>query len=350
MWLIYGYCLRNTGKVVTIVRKTSPSLRATAMRDFMSILDGAGLYNVDFHNRTNLEYKLNNNLIEFVSCDSPQKVRGRKRDVLFINEANECSREDWLQLTLRTTEKVIIDFNPSDAYHWIYEEVIPREDATFRQTTYADNPFLGASIVAEIERLREADPDYWRVYGLGERATLSNIVYSHYKEIPVLPAEAKLVAYGLDFGYSVDPSALVAVYEADGGYVIDEIFYSTKMTNSDIGREMREAGIGRHDRIVADAAEPKSIDQIHGMGFNIHPARKGADSVRAGIDMLRSKPLSILSGSANGIKELRSYRWGLDKNDQPMNKPVGVDHLLDAVRYVVMWNERNPNYGTYALG
>lgn len=349
-WLVFGYCLRNTGKVVTIVRKTSPSLRATAMRDFLAILDAADLYNPENHNRTNLEYRLNNNLVEFVSCDSPQKVRGRKRDVLFLNEANECLREDYMQLSLRTTERIILDYNPSDAYHWIYEEVIPREDCTFHQTTYLDNPFLGASIVAEIERLREADPDYWRVYGLGERATLANIVYGHYREIDHVPGEARLVAHGLDFGYSVDPSALVAVYEYEGGYIFDELFYAPKMTNSDIAREMRVMGITRHQRVIADSAEPKSIDQIHGAGFNVHPARKGADSVRAGIDMIRSKPLWITARSANGIKELRSYRWMLDKNEKPMNKPEGVDHFLDAARYVVLWNEKNPNYGAYAIG
>lgn len=349
-WLVYGYLLRHQNKVVTIVRKTSPSLRATAMRDFLSILDQADLYSPDNHNRTNLEYRLNNNLVEFVSCDSPQKVRGRKRDALFINEANECSREDYMQLSLRTSERIILDYNPSDAYHWIYEEVVPREDCTFYQTTYKDNPFLGASIVAEIERLKEADPDYWRVYGLGERATLTNIVFGHYQEIDTVPPDAKLIAYGLDFGYSVDPSALVAVYDHEGGYVLDECFYAPKMTNADIAREMRTLGITRHQRVIADSAEPKSIDQIHGAGFNVHPARKGPDSVRAGIDMIRSKPLSITKRSINGIKELRSYRWMLDKNEQPMNKPEGVDHFLDAARYVVLWNERNPNYGAYALG
>ena len=344
-WLVYGYLLKHQNKVVTIVRKTSPSLRATAMRDFLSILDQADLYNPDNHNRTNLEYRLNNNLVEFVSCDSPQKVRGRKRDALFINEANECSREDYMQLSLRTSERIILDYNPSDAYHWIYEEVVPREDCTFHQTTYKDNPFLGASIVAEIERLKEADPDYWRVYGLGERATLTNIVFGHYQEIDTVPPDAKLIAYGLDFGYSVDPSALVAVYDHEGGYVLDECFYAPKMTNADIAREMRTLGVTRHQRVIADSAEPKSIDQIHGAGFNVHPARKGPDSVRAGIDMIRSKPLSITKRSSNGIKELRSYRWMLDKNEQPMNKPEGVDHFLDAARYVVLWNERNPNYG-----
>ena len=202
-WLVYGYLLKHQNKVVTIVRKTSPSLRATAMRDFLSILDQADLYNPDNHNRTNLEYRLNNNLVEFVSCDSPQKVRGRKRDALFINEANECSREDYMQLSLRTSERIILDYNPSDAYHWIYEEVVPREDCTFHQTTYKDNPFLGASIVAEIERLKEADPDYWRVYGLGERATLTNIISTGTSTASIL---------SLPLRYTLNKSAVSCIF------------------------------------------------------------------------------------------------------------------------------------------
>lgn len=352
-WIIFGYCMKNTGKVVTIVRQTLPSLRATAMRDFFQILDDNGLYDESKHNKTNFEYILNGNLVEFVPCDSSQKIRGRRRNLLFANEANELSKETWRQLAMRTSGEppaLCLDFNPSDAYHWIYDEIIPREDCTFHRTTYLDNPFLDPSVIAEIERLRDADPDYWRVYGLGERALLSNAVFGHFKELDNVPPSAKLVAYGLDFGYSVDPSACVAVYEHENGYLVDELFYSSNMTNADLAREMRAQGIGKYDRVIADSAEPKTIDQLHGAGFNIHPCVKGADSVRAGIDQMRSKPLYVTSRSQNAIKEMRNYRWAEDKNGNPINKPEGVDHILDATRYVVMWNERNPNYGTYALG
>ena len=348
-WLIVGYLLQETGQTLSIVRKTMPSLRATAMRDFFTILDGLGLYDPNMHNRTNMEYTINANLVEFISCDQPQKLRGRKRNTLFMNEANEIQKEDYLQMNLRTSDRVILDYNPSDAFHWIYDDIIPRDDCDFYKTTYLDNPFLPDSLKAEILQLKEADPDYWRVYGMGERAELTNSVFGHWREVPAVPADFRLIGYGLDFGYSVDPSAMVGVYTDGNSYCFDELIYRTGMTNADIGNTMRDLGISRSDAVVADSAEPKSIDQIHGMGFNIHPCEKGPDSVRAGIDYLRSRPLLVTSRSVNGIKELRGYRWAEDKNGQPLNKPLGRDHFIDACRYGAMWMAKRPNYGQYAI-
>ena len=169
LYLIFYYCSQNTKKTVTICRKTFPALRATVMRDFLEILRTHNLYNEALHNKSNSEYNLFGNLIEFISLDQPTKVRGRKRDLLFINEANELYWEDWQQLLFRTKEKIIIDYNPSDEYHWIYDKIIPRDDSAFYKTTYLDNPFLETSIRSEIERLKDTDELYWQVYGLGER-------------------------------------------------------------------------------------------------------------------------------------------------------------------------------------
>jgi hypothetical protein len=189
-------CHKNTGLVITICRKTFPALRATAMRDFFEILNKEGAYNVELHNKSEGTYQLWGNLVEFISVDQPQKVRGRKREILFINEANELSLEDWRQLMLRTTDRVIIDFNPSDEFHWIYEQVIPREDADFFQTTYKDNPFLPESVVMEIERFKDVDENFWRVYGLGERGTSQATIFTHWKEIDQIPNEYKLLTTG----------------------------------------------------------------------------------------------------------------------------------------------------------
>ena len=167
MWLIFGYALKNKKKVITICRKTYPALRTSAMRDFIQILQDYKLYDERNHNKSSAEYILNGNLIEFISLDQPQKVRGRKRDTLFINEANELHWEDWQQLVFRTEGRIIIDYNPSDEFHWIYEKVKTRDDAEFHITTYKNNPFLPQSIKDEIELLRDTDEDYWRVYGLG---------------------------------------------------------------------------------------------------------------------------------------------------------------------------------------
>jgi phage terminase large subunit len=171
VWVIFYYCSQNEGHTVTICRKTFPSLRASVMRDFLEILQRYEIYEEKYHNKTNNEYALNGNLVEFISLDQPQKIRGRKRNLLYINEANELYFEDWQQLIMRTTGKVVIDYNPSDAFHWIYDKVIPREDCEFFKTTYKDNPFLEPELVKEIERLQGTDDDYWRIYGLGERGS-----------------------------------------------------------------------------------------------------------------------------------------------------------------------------------
>jgi phage terminase large subunit len=178
LWVIFHYCATNTGKVVTICRKTFPSLRASVMRDFLEILRAHDLYREENHNMSSHEYHLNGNMIEFISLDQPQKIRGRKRNMLYINEANELFYEDWQQLIFRTDGKIVLDYNPSDTFHWIYDRVITRNDCDFFQTTYLDNPFLDPIIVEEIERLRDTDEDYWRVYGLGERGSNRAAIFS----------------------------------------------------------------------------------------------------------------------------------------------------------------------------
>ena len=344
-------CHKNSGLVITICRKTFPALRATSMRDFFEILNREDIYNPDLHNKSDATYQLWGNMVEFISIDQPQKVRGRKRDVLFINEANEINLEDWRQLLLRTTGRVLIDYNPSDEFHWIYDEVIPREDAAFFQTTYQDNPFLPQSVVMEIERFKEADENFWRVYGLGERGASQATVFTHWKEIDQIPNEFKPLNYGLDFGYTNDPTAIVQTFTDGHGFAVDELCYATRLTNSDISKVLRDSGVSRSDVIICDSAEPKSIDEIHAHGFNTHGARKGKDSVKNGIQFLHSRPLLVTARSVNVIKELRNYKWKEDKNGKQLNEPVdSFNHAIDAMRYAITFNQTNPNFGSYAIG
>lgn len=344
-------CHKNSGLVITICRKTFPALRATAMRDFFEILNKEEIYNPDLHNKSDATYQLWGNMVEFISIDQPQKVRGRKRDVLFINEANEINLEDWRQLLLRTTGRVLIDYNPSDEFHWIYEEVIPREDAEFFRTTYKDNPFLPESVVMEIERFRTADENFWKVYGLGERGTSQSTIFTHWKEINQIPNEYKLLNIGLDFGYTNDPTAIVRVYTDGHGFAVDELCYATRLTNSDIAKVLRDNQVNRSDVVICDSAEPKSIDEIHAYGFNTHGARKGKDSVKNGIQFLHSRPLLVTARSVNLIRELRNYKWKEDKNGKQLNDPVdSFNHAIDAMRYAITFNQTNPNFGSYAIG
>ncbi len=344
-------CHKNSGLVITICRKTFPALRATAMRDFFEILNKEEIYNPDLHNKSDATYQLWGNMVEFISIDQPQKVRGRKRDVLFINEANEINLEDWRQLLLRTTGRVLIDYNPSDEFHWIYEEVIPREDAEFFRTTYKDNPFLPESVVMEIERFKTADENFWKVYGLGERGTAQSTIFTHWTEINQIPNEYKLLTTGIDFGYTNDPTAIVRVYTDGHGFAVDELCYATRLTNSDISKVLRDNEVHRSDVVICDSAEPKSIDEIHAHGFNTHGARKGKDSVKNGIQFLHSRPLLITARSVNLIRELRNYKWKEDKNGKQLNEPVdNFNHAIDAMRYAITFNQTNPNFGSYAIG
>lgn len=348
-WIIFYYSTHNEGHTITICRKTFPSLRASVLRDFLTILQHYEIYDEKYHNKTNNEYELNGNLIEFISLDQPQKIRGRKRNLLFINEANELFFEDWQQLIMRTTDKVIIDYNPSDSFHWIYDKVIPREDCEFFQTTYKDNPFLEPELIKEIERLQFTDNDYWRIYGLGERGSSRATIFQ-FSVVDEVPADVKILSYGLDFGFTNDNSALVAVYKDGENLYLDELLYHTNLTNPDISDKFAELHLTRQDEIFADSAEPKSIEELYRMRWNVKPTAKGADSVMAGIDMLKRYKIHVTSSSLNIIKELQNYKWQEDKNGNLLNKPIdNFNHAIDATRYAV-WNKLSkPNYGIYAI-
>ena len=317
-------CLEETGKIFTICRKTLPALKGTAYRDVLNILKELELYSEENHNKSELSYTLNGNLIEFISVDQPVKIRGRKRHYLWCNEANEFNYEDWQQLILRTTEKIYLDYNPSDPYSWIYEKVHTRDDCTFLQSTYRANPFLDDDTIAEIERLKDIDPDYWRVYGLGEIGTIQTMIFRNFQLVD--DVQGRLVGYGLDFGFTNSPTALVEVRQLDDSLYIRELLYEKRLTNTDLANKMKELGVERTTEIVGDSAEPKSIEEIYRQGFNIKPAKKGA-GIHLGIDIMRRYKLNITKDSLNAIKEFRGYKWATDKNGDVLNTPVKVnDH------------------------
>ena len=339
--------LNETGKVFTICRKTLPALKGTAYRDVLELLKQLDLYSEEYHNKSELSYSLNGNLIEFISVDQPQKIRGRKRDYLWLNEANEFTYEDYQQLILRTTDKIYLDYNPSDPYSWIYEKVITRDDCTFFKSTYKANPFLDKDTIAEIERLKDLDPDYWQIYGLGNIGSIQTAIFRKFELIDEV--QGRLVGYGLDFGFTNSPSALVAVYISDDNLYIKEMLYEKRLTNTDLANKLREFKIDRQSEIVADSAEPKSIEEVYRSGFNIKPAKKGA-GIHLGIDIMRRYKLHITKDSLNAIKEFRSYKWATDKNGDVLNTPVKVnDHLIDATRYLCL-NKLSVNHsGKYYI-
>lgn len=342
------YRYQNANYTIDVIRASFPSLRASVYRDFLNILHREQWYDERNHNKTENTYNLFGNLWRFMSADQPQKFRGVARNFAFLNEANELTLETFRQISFRCTNKMFIDFNPSMEYHWLYDEVIPRDDCEFFKSTYKDNPFLNEATIAEIERLKETDENYWRIYGLGERGkSRATIFESHiYDE---LPTGAEVVAYGLDWGFSSDPTALVKVHRHGTDLYIEELMYTGGLTNQDIIGRLENLGIGRHDEIVADNAEPKSIEEIRRARFNIKPSKKGPDSIRKGIDLMRRHKLHIKSDSLNVQKEFRNYKWKTDADNRTLPVPEsGWDHAVDAVRYVCL-NKLLRRTGTYTI-
>lgn len=348
IWLIFYYCPYNRNKTITICRKTFPSLRASVMRDFISILQDNQMYSEESHNKSSNEYILYGNLVEFISLDQPRKVRGRKRDLLFINEANELYWEDWQQLLFRTKEKIIIDYNPSDEYHWIYDKVIPRDDCAFFITTYLDNPFLGDSIKKEIERLKDTDEQYWQIYGLGIKAITKSTIF-RYIEVNDIPETAKFLSYGMDFGYTNDPTTLIGIWIDGYNLYAKEFLYRTMMTTIDINKFLKSLNIER-ELIWADSAEVRLIDELKRMGWNIRPSIKGRDSINAGIDLLKRYKIHLTKDSTNAIQEFRNYKWQEDRSGKMINSPIdNHNHLIDALRYGTYSILSKPNFGKYVI-
>lgn len=327
-----AYKYRNHGLIISIAREAMPALRGTTMRDFFEILNSYGAYSEKNHNKKDNIYKLYGNYFEFFSLQEEQKVKGRKRDILYLNEANECLHKIYLQLMFRTRGFAIMDYNPSfDQFHWIPEHVLSRNDCKKIVTTYKDNPHITHEQVKEIERLKDADQNYWRIYGLGETGISTEHVYNHWK---IAPADLKYedwdYCYGLDFGYNV-PSALVQVFKKENIIVWRQKLYQSNLTNQDIIERLKSLGINRKKELWCDAAEPDRIEEIHKAGFNAKPANK---DVTLGIDKVKSFQFYVESESIDVIKELKAYKWKVDKKGNKIDEPIGLDdHAMDAGRY-----------------
>jgi phage terminase large subunit len=285
-------------------------------------------------NKTDSVYTLaGGSQIEFFSVDQADKVRGARRDRLFINEANNVSFDAFEQLEVRTKEFIFLDYNPTNEF-WAITDLNGRDDVEKIILTYKDNEALSEEIIASIEQ-RKNRPGWWKVYGLGELGEIEGRIYTGWQIIDDIPHEARLERYGLDFGYTNDPTAIVAVYYYNGGWILDEKVYRKGMSNKDIVDTLK---VLDDKMVVADSAEPKSIDEIRAYGLNIQPCKKGADSVRQGIQLIQDQPISITKQSVNGIKEYRNYLWASDRLGKlisPNEPEGGLDHFLDATRYAM---------------
>lgn len=336
IWLIL-YCVQHPHTRLSIVRATLPALRGSVFVDFKDILLRMELWDDSALNKSEMVYQFaNGSWVEFFSTDSEQKLRGRKRDILFVNEANELSFLEWQQLKMRTTRFSIIDYNPSfSEEHWI--NAVNQDPRTFHFiTTYKDNPFLEQAIIDEIESLQSKNKTLWQVYGLGLQAVIEGLVFKTFEVVDEVPELArKHHLRGMDFGFANDPTAIVDVYPAGDTLYLDELCYRTEMLSSDIVALLKANGAGVVT--ISESADPRLVQEIYRAGVNIHPVQKFAGSIEAGISKLSEYRLKVTKRSYNLIKELRNYTYAQDKEGRWLNKPIDAyNHCIDAIRYVAM--------------
>ena len=344
--------LRKDGLEISIVAESIPHLRRGALKDFIKILKWTNRFNDQQLNKSLLTYQFKNgSVVEFFSADDASKLRGARRDILYINECNNVTFESYNELAIRTKREIYLDFNPANEF-WVHKELKHEPDTDFIILTYKDNEALDESIVTQIEKNRDKAAtssywaNWWRVYGLGEVGSLEGVVFNNWKEIDTIPKEAKLIGIGLDFGYTNDPTAAIEIYNYNGTRIINELVYRTGMVNSDIAKILPSGVI-----IYADSSEPKSIEEIRRQGKTIKGVTKGADSINYGIDVMQRQDYLVTKQSTNLIKELRSYCWDTDKQGQRMRRPIDhYNHAIDALRYHEMEAlGLKSNYGQYNI-
>ncbi len=334
--LIYLIALAQSDKTPTltsIVAESFPHLRRGALRDFLLIMQTHGYFRDDRWDKTNSVYTFETgSQIEFFSVDQPEKVRGARRDRLFINEANNIQFAAFEELEVRTKEFIFLDWNPTNEF-WFYDLVLGvRDDVEHIILTYKDNEALDPAIVASIEQRRERH-GWWRVYGLGQLGEVEGKIFTGWKlDLEEIPHEARLERYGLDFGYTNDPTALIAIYYFNGGYILDEVLYQKGLSNKQIADTILNQP--RKALTIADSAEPKSIDEIRSYGINIQPAAKGPGSVLQRIQMMQDQQITVTKRSVSLIKEYRNYLWDTDKDGRIINEPIPIwNHAMDATGY-----------------
>lgn len=322
----------DTKKTLTsVVSESIPHLKRGAIRDFKNILQGHNYWKDSNWNATDSIYTFETgSQIEFFSADNGDKLRGGRRDRLFLNEANNIARDAYDQLEVRTKEFIFLDWNPTNEF-WFYTDIKgQRADLDFITLTYKDNEALSEEIVKAIEA-RKGNKQWWQVYGLGQLGEVEGKIYKDWAIIDEMPHEARLERYGMDFGYSNDPTAIIAIYKYNGGFILDEITYQKGLSNKQIADIFTNID---KSLVIADSAEPKSIDEIRSYGINILPATKGQGSVNQGIQYVQEQRISITSRSTNLIKEYRNYLWKTDRDGKILNVPEDMfNHAMDALRY-----------------
>lgn len=319
--------------LISVMSESLPHLKKGAIKDFESILQMAGLYDEKIINRTDKQYKVGNSTIEFFSADLG-KATGPRRDILYLNECNNIPYAVFDAAAIRTAKTIFLDYNPTNEF-WVHEKIftLPKEEYFFRVSTYLDNNHLPDAIKRDIENKRERDPMWWKIYGLGELGSIEGLVFPDFHQVDTLPQGGRSI-YGMDFGFSNDPTTFVNIVVQGDNLYLDQHLYQTGMTSSDIINFLKSDNISRTSEIVADSADPRVITEINRAGYNCHPSFKGPDSIRLGIDAIKRHKIHVTRRSTDLVKELRNYKYRMSHEGKYLNQPIDFwNHCIDATRY-----------------
>jgi phage terminase large subunit len=357
--ILIDKAIKNNNISISVVAESMPHLRRGALRDFLKIMKDTGRYFEDHFNRTNLIYTFSNgSYMEFFAADQSDKLKGARRDILYCNEANHITYDAYLQLSIRTRGDIYIDFNPTKRF-WAHDEVLNEGDSELIILTYKDNSALDENTINQfkINIEKSKTSDYWsnwcKVYIDGEIGSLEGVIFDNWNSIDRIPEDAKLIAVGLDFGFTNDPTAAVSIWMCDNNVYIDELFYLTNLTNSGINSMLLSCNLEKSTEIWADSAEPKSIKDLKNYGWRINGTTKGKDSIIYGISLIQEKNIYITSSSKNVINEFQNYQWMKDRNDINKNIPMDANnHSIDAIRYVFLsrFSKKNENKTPFVIG
>jgi phage terminase large subunit len=326
-------------QVITVVGQDIPNLKAGVLRDATSIYSSSVALQamIKSYNKTDRIFEFyNGSIVEFKSYENSQDSKSGKRDYLFVNEANGVDWNVYAELALRTRKQVFIDYNPNTAF-WVHDKLIGQPGVQLFISDHRHNPFLDKKEREKIEALRSADEQLWRVYARGLTGKITGLILKNWHLCEKIPTDARLLAAGLDFGFTNDQTGCLLVYRQNGELWIDEVIYESGLTNPDIAAKLKDANISKSTEIVADSAEPKSIEELRRLGWNVTGAKKGADSVKNSIDILKRYKINVTRDSVNLRKELARYKWKTDYSGASVNAPVDSwNHLIDPLRYVAL--------------
>lgn len=335
---------------ITIVGQDIPNLKVGALRDAQDIVQSSKAIRqqiVSFHVSGRTYRFKNDSIMEFKSYENEQDAKSGKRDYLFVNEANGINYNVYEQLHLRTRKQTFLDYNP-DASFWVHDKVIPLDGTQLIISDHRHNPFLSDKVREKIEALKDKDLDLWKVYARGITGRIEGLVYRNWYVLKEDFSDKRLIGYGMDFGFTNDPSTLIELRMENDELYVKEMLYDVGFTNNDISNRLDILGISRGALIIADSSEPKSIEELRRLGWTIDGIKKGKDSLMFGINLMKGYKINVHASSKNLIKELEQYKWKIDRAGKPLNVPIDdYNHALDALRYIIMHKFSKKGYGKY---